>query len=940
MFRNASDFGHIVPATLALLRLRRADFDRGLVAFGLHEFDRAHDHHEAKFVAERREKLVVFGRRADRADRLQGRTHRALRAFLFDRDLRVGADGADAFPLREKRVAVLGFGQAFEGIEEDRGVVVLHEDGPAFFGREGEDRRDQTEEVLRDVPEGRLRRAAGVTRRARRVETVLEDVEVEAPEVGRGVGLQERHDVVEAVFLVLGHDGVLELLRKGHRPAVEFEHFVDRHEIGFREVRRVRQEKAQGVAHAAVVFDHVLHDRFAVAKFARIVGRGDPEAQDVGAVLFDHFLRTDDVALRLRHLFTLFVDDEAVGEQLLVGRNAVEHRADEKRRVEPAAVLVGAFEVEVGREPEDVGVAAAHHRVVGRTRVEPHVENVGRLHVVGRFGAEEVFGRGLGPGFDAALFDEFGDAVHDLERLRMEFARGLVHEEGKRHAPVALTRNAPVRTVFDHRVEAVDAPLREELRRLDARERRVAQSALFGGKTENALRVGVGRVHADEPLRGRAVDERRLVAPAVHVAVRELAVRKEVPRDGEGVHDGFGRLPDVEAAKERKPVGKDAVALHGADDVVVLEAVALAGDEVVHAVGRGAVNDAGTRRRVDVVGEVDGRAAAIAFVHVVERVEEFKRVQRFALDGGEHGAREFVALERLFVKTFTEDEKLRAGVDEDVVEFGIDVQGLVRRNRPGGRRPDHREAGLFELHAEDRFDAFLLVFSEFEGDVDRRARLVLVFHFGFGERGLAVKAPVHGLEAAVDVALFHDALQGTDFVGFRVVAHRAVRIVPIAENAQALEVGALLLDLFGRVGARKALRLVDGKVLAVELFDLHFDRHAVAVPARNVGGEEAFERLFLEDDVLQDLVDGVAEVNRAVRIGRAVVKNELLRVAARIDDAVVNLSFFPAANPGGFALGEVPTHREGRIRQIERILLVGGFVLRHHVSPDPLGLFS
>ena len=70
------------------------------------------------------------------------------------------------------------------------------------------------------------------------------------------------------------------------------------------------------------------------------------------------------------------------------------------------------------------------------------------------------------------------------------------------------------------------------------------------------------------------------------------------------------------------------------------------------------------------------------------------------------------------------------------------------------------------------------------------------------------------------------------------------------------------------------------------------------------------------------------------------MQNELLRVAARIDNAVVNLSFFPAANPRGFALGKVSSHREGRIRQIERILLVGGFVLRHHVSPDPLGLFS
>ena len=44
-----------------------------------------------------------------------------------------------------------------------------------------------------------------------------------------------------------------------------------------------------------------------------------------------------------------FVEDEAAGDDLAERRAAFDGRADEQRRVEPAAMLVVAFEVDVGR---------------------------------------------------------------------------------------------------------------------------------------------------------------------------------------------------------------------------------------------------------------------------------------------------------------------------------------------------------------------------------------------------------------------------------------------------------------------------------------------------------------------------------------------------------------------------------------------------------------
>jgi hypothetical protein len=131
-----------------------------------------------------------------------------------------------------------------------------------------------------------------------------------------------------------------------------------------------------------------------------------------------------------------------------------------------------------------------------------------------RFIAQQFGGVQLEPGFDAFDFDALGHFFHQLDGARVQLAAFLVQEERDRHAPVALTRDAPVRTVGDHRVQARLAPGRDELGVFDGFERALAQGVAGGWLL----------VHADEPLRGGAVDQRGLVAPAVHVAVLMVVV--------------------------------------------------------------------------------------------------------------------------------------------------------------------------------------------------------------------------------------------------------------------------------------------------------------------------------------------------------------------------------------------------------------------------------
>ena len=220
------------------------------------------------------------------------------------------------------------------------------------------------------------------------------------------------------------------------------------------------------------------------------------------------------------------------------------------------------------------------------------------------------------------------DLLQQVERARMQRAGLLVDEERHRHAPLALARQRPVRAVGDHAVQPRLAPGRVELRRLDAAQRGRAQRF-------RRLRAVEARhlVHAGEPLHRGAQDHRRLVAPAVHVAVNVIAASRTARRVPRSVCTIFGLAFQIISPPNSGSVDDVlAVAHHRREDLVVLHAVAAAGLEVLHAVGRRRMHDAGAGVERDVVAEVDRRQP------VVERVPETDALQRRALARAEHFA--------------------------------------------------------------------------------------------------------------------------------------------------------------------------------------------------------------------------------------------------------------------------------------------------------------
>jgi hypothetical protein len=159
--------------------------------------------------------------------------------------------------------------------------------------------------------------------------------------------------------------------------------------------------------------------------------------------------------------------------------------------------------------------------------------------------------------------------------------------------------------------------------------------------------------------------------------------------------------------------------------------------------------------------------------------------------------------------------------------------------------------------------------------------VVLVFDFGFGQRGAVVDAPVDRLQAFVDVALVQEIDERARDHRLVLRAHGEIRVVPAAETPRRLKSVRCRSTYFSAY-LRQARRIspptsaLSSPEFAV---DLDLDGQAVAVPAGHVGRIEALHGLRLDDEILEDFVERGAQVDVAVGVGRPVVQDVAVRDA-------------------------------------------------------------
>ncbi len=224
---------------------------------------------------------------------------------------------------------------------------------------------------------------------------------------------------------------------------------------------------------------------------------------------------------------------------------------------------------------------------------------------------------------------------------------------------------------------------------------------------------------------------------------------------------------------------------------------------------------------------------------------------------------------------------------------------LVGGQRPRRRGPDHHADRTLARVSRDMFAARQKRRRIHHGEthVDGGRGLVHVFDLGLGQRRTAVAAPVHRLVAAHHVAVGNDAPERADDAGLEGKIHREIGMAPVADHAETNEILALPVHLHARVftaGLAEFRRLDLDAGLADFFLDGMLDRQAVTIPARHVGRVEPAQGPGLDDDVLENLVDRVADVDVAVGIGRAVVQ-DIFRTVASLLRAASRRDRFPAS---------------------------------------------
>ena len=644
------------------------------------------------------------------------------------------------------------------------------------------------------------------------------------------------------------------------------------------------------------------------------VDGGNPQADDVGAHLVADLVGVDDVAERLGHLAALAVERKALRDDCLVRSVTVGAHRGEQRALEPTAVLVGALEVHVRRILQ-LGTVLADG-LPGDAGVPPHVENVliGLEVMAAALGADAGLAQvALGsvgePGVRALLVEELDNGVE----------RGIVHDllaavgagvAGDGHAPVALTADAPVGTLLDHGANAVGGMGRIPLNVL---------ADLFAG-----LLAQTRLVHRDKPLVGGTEQHGVLAAPAVRIAVRDLLLQNQgaaLAQELDDVRVGLVGIHTAEGTAGTKLLAGVELAVVIDRHADVGDALLEAGEVVVDAVAGRVVDDTGTVVDTDVIGQ-QGHALntvkdRLLVVDVVEGLGGNHIGLAVDHDRGVLPAKLLAALGSQVLK-----HNLGATVvlNSDIGGAGLKGNGLVGGDGPRRGRPDDKVDRTVEVLQAGGLGGHL------KAHEDGGARLVGILDLGLSQRGMAVLAPVNRLVATIDHALIEHGLKDLDIGGVVLVIERQIGVIPVAEHAQTAETGLLELDVLdgelvaqlADLGGRSLIELLG----AEHLLDLMLDRLTVAIPTGDIGNFTALHHPVTVDHVLGDLVHGVADVDRAVGVRRAVVQHELLVALVLLQNLLVDLVVLPVLESLGLGLGKTGTHGKSGFGQIHRLLVL------------------
>ena len=203
---------------------------------------------------------------------------------------------------------------------------------------------------------------------------------------------------------------------------------------------------------------------------------------------------------------------------------------------------------------------------------------------------------------------------------------------------------------------------------------------------------------------------------------------------------------------------------------------------------------------------------------------------------------------------------------DDVVLFCVDSDGEVGRQCPGGCRPNCN-AGIRQRVRRPRST------DNRKFDVNGGVIALLVFHFGFSEGSLRASAPEDWLLRLIHQALLNKNRERAQDFRFILGIHRKIRVFPVTEHAESLELFALDADEFSREGLAFLANLQRRKL--PRFFDhFIFDRKPMTIPARHVRRAFAQHSLRFHHEILEDFVERGPHVHVTVCERRPVMQDK------------------------------------------------------------------
>ncbi len=231
----------------------------------------------------------------------------------------------------------------------------------------------------------------------------------------------------------------------------------------------------------------------------------------------------------------------------------------------------------------------------------------------------------------------------------------------------------------------------------------------------------------------------------MRIAVRKLLFADKHAALRQQRDDGRIRFEDSLALVLGQTFDKAAVVIERS---VGFESIFLAGCKVFRAVAGSGVHNSTALIQGDVVGEHSRHAQLLKKRMLKLHAFEFASLSNFREWSARFEPQQHSQL-RVAHSFFREQELACGTIHDNVFVVRMKRESAVRRQRPWRCGPDQRA----DISANPELPGFLAGNNR-KLHPDRRAGVVFVFHFRFGQSGAVINAPVHRLQSPVNVALF------------------------------------------------------------------------------------------------------------------------------------------------------------------------------------------